>query len=489
MQLVGATDWFIRWPFVIEGLVVGLFGAAIAVGILFLGKVTIVDPLSDNFALVENLNTIAFGPLIAALVVGRDGGRGARQRSDAAPFPAHLSSRSKGLPRRPRSAGGDPRRRAARARRAAPGPAARGRRADAAARRRARHRGLLLPGDRRRRAPGRVDPRHGPRDQRAERRPLLPLLRPGDLPALPGSRPRASSPGSASTSSSRSAACAVAQVFEGTPAEEAGIERRRPRSSRSTGESIGGHLLDRRRQPDQGPARHRGRRSPWSTAKTGKRRELEVERANVQIPAVESRHRDASTGARSPTCSSCHLQPRRPRRAPRGDRRPARRRRRGARLRPARQRRRPARRGGADRLDLPGVGPGRDDRGPRPAPSRRSRRPASAIDLGRRSRSSSTATPPRPRRSSPPRCSRTTSATVVGDPDLRQGRLPGGDRARGRRSARPHGRRVPDRRRDLDPRQGRGARRAGRRRADGEPTATTCSTPASTRSLAELRQS
>jgi cell division transport system permease protein len=70
MQLVGATDWFIRWPFVIEGLVVGLFGAAIAVGILFLGKVTIVDPLSDNFALVENLNTIAFGPLIATLVVG-----------------------------------------------------------------------------------------------------------------------------------------------------------------------------------------------------------------------------------------------------------------------------------------------------------------------------------------------------------------------------------------------------------------------------------
>lgn len=70
MQLVGATNWFIRWPFVIEGLVVGLFGALIAVGILFLGKVTIVDPLSDNFALVENLNTISFTPLVAALVAG-----------------------------------------------------------------------------------------------------------------------------------------------------------------------------------------------------------------------------------------------------------------------------------------------------------------------------------------------------------------------------------------------------------------------------------
>lgn len=70
MQLVGATDSFIRWPFVIEGLVVGLFGALIAAGVLFLGKVTIVDPLSDNFALVENLNTIAFGPLVLTLVAG-----------------------------------------------------------------------------------------------------------------------------------------------------------------------------------------------------------------------------------------------------------------------------------------------------------------------------------------------------------------------------------------------------------------------------------
>ena len=35
MRLVGATNWFIRWPFMIEGVIVGLVGAGIAVGILW----------------------------------------------------------------------------------------------------------------------------------------------------------------------------------------------------------------------------------------------------------------------------------------------------------------------------------------------------------------------------------------------------------------------------------------------------------------------
>ena len=30
MKLVGATNWFIRWPFMIEGAVLGLIGAVIA---------------------------------------------------------------------------------------------------------------------------------------------------------------------------------------------------------------------------------------------------------------------------------------------------------------------------------------------------------------------------------------------------------------------------------------------------------------------------
>ena len=70
MQLVGATNWFIRWPFVIEGIVVGMVGAGIAVGIMIVAKAIIVDPLSDDLTLIDNFNTIAFGPLIASLVIG-----------------------------------------------------------------------------------------------------------------------------------------------------------------------------------------------------------------------------------------------------------------------------------------------------------------------------------------------------------------------------------------------------------------------------------
>jgi len=68
MRLVGATNWFIRWPFMIEGVIVGLAGAGIAVGILWLGKVTIVDPLANDFALIDNLSTTGFVPLVLLLV-------------------------------------------------------------------------------------------------------------------------------------------------------------------------------------------------------------------------------------------------------------------------------------------------------------------------------------------------------------------------------------------------------------------------------------
>jgi cell division transport system permease protein len=69
MRLVGATRWFIRWPFMIEGVVVGFAGGLVAILILWLGKITIVDPLSDTFSFLaaQNNSTLSFPALVAIL--------------------------------------------------------------------------------------------------------------------------------------------------------------------------------------------------------------------------------------------------------------------------------------------------------------------------------------------------------------------------------------------------------------------------------------
>lgn len=83
MKLVGATNWFIRWPFVIEGVICGLIGAVLSVLMLWGVKVGVVDqwisdaesPLSQNspttisFALLALL-LVASGAVVGALGSG-----------------------------------------------------------------------------------------------------------------------------------------------------------------------------------------------------------------------------------------------------------------------------------------------------------------------------------------------------------------------------------------------------------------------------------
>ena len=55
MKYVGATDWFIRWPFMIEGMVLGFFGGVFA---------TIVLRLAYTGMTAKIYSTLAFFPLI-----------------------------------------------------------------------------------------------------------------------------------------------------------------------------------------------------------------------------------------------------------------------------------------------------------------------------------------------------------------------------------------------------------------------------------------
>lgn len=48
MKYVGATDWFIRWPFIIEGVVIGIIGAAIPTVLCWLGYLKLSAMYSDN---------------------------------------------------------------------------------------------------------------------------------------------------------------------------------------------------------------------------------------------------------------------------------------------------------------------------------------------------------------------------------------------------------------------------------------------------------
>ncbi|HEV2009978.1 MAG TPA: permease-like cell division protein FtsX [Candidatus Limnocylindria bacterium] len=79
MQLVGATDWFVSWPFILEGMLVGTFGAIVALAVLALASQPVTSALVgflDILPVSLGANFVvqlALGVLGFALIVGGGG--------------------------------------------------------------------------------------------------------------------------------------------------------------------------------------------------------------------------------------------------------------------------------------------------------------------------------------------------------------------------------------------------------------------------------
>jgi cell division transport system permease protein len=68
MKLVGATNWFIRWPFMMEGVIEGFLGALVAILVTILLHSTLIEKFGTAVG-IENLVTGGYTALLAFLLV------------------------------------------------------------------------------------------------------------------------------------------------------------------------------------------------------------------------------------------------------------------------------------------------------------------------------------------------------------------------------------------------------------------------------------
>jgi cell division transport system permease protein len=59
MKLVGATDWYIRWPFIVEGMFYGLIATVLTLVLLWIGYMVFVRPMVESF-IVSSAGTAVF---------------------------------------------------------------------------------------------------------------------------------------------------------------------------------------------------------------------------------------------------------------------------------------------------------------------------------------------------------------------------------------------------------------------------------------------
>ena len=79
MKYVGATDWFIRWPFMLEGIVLGFFGGVVAAGALRIAYGMVTNKIYDTLAffplipMFPFIGYVGIGILVCGMVIGAIG--------------------------------------------------------------------------------------------------------------------------------------------------------------------------------------------------------------------------------------------------------------------------------------------------------------------------------------------------------------------------------------------------------------------------------
>ena len=70
MKYVGATNNFIRWPFIVEGMIIGVIASAISIVIVGMGYNFVADQLvNSQFMQVINMSLVGFSEMLSSIIV------------------------------------------------------------------------------------------------------------------------------------------------------------------------------------------------------------------------------------------------------------------------------------------------------------------------------------------------------------------------------------------------------------------------------------
>ena len=78
MKYIGATDWFIKWPFIIEGVLIGLVGSVLPIILVWFGYGGALEAIYTNIAFFQEIVTfrtpisvfVVLAPIAVAIGVG-----------------------------------------------------------------------------------------------------------------------------------------------------------------------------------------------------------------------------------------------------------------------------------------------------------------------------------------------------------------------------------------------------------------------------------